>query len=72
LVQYQCQLIIKRVYLVILINIGYNNKHLDSNLFIPICTIDKRGMDAVLQFPSLIDELSDFGGDADGTYGMIQ
>jgi hypothetical protein len=26
--------------------------YIGSNLFIPICTIDKRGMDAVLQFPS--------------------
>mmetsp|Transcript_15793 Transcript_15793/g.39259 ORF Transcript_15793/g.39259 Transcript_15793/m.39259 type:complete len:191 (-) Transcript_15793:27-599(-) len=49
------------------INIGHNNEHLDQNLFVPICTIDRRkGMDdVVLKFPTF-GELSDFGGGFDG------
>ena len=44
------------------INIGHNNTHLDANLFAPICTISKRGMETVLSFPSF-GEVREFGGE---------
>ena len=42
------------------INTG-NNTRLDPLLFVPVCTIDEVGMEAVLRFPSF-GELSELGG----------
>lgn len=44
------------------INIGENNQFLDSNLFVPICTISREDMqNVVLKFPSF-GEVSELGG----------
>jgi cyclophilin family peptidyl-prolyl cis-trans isomerase len=45
------------------INIGKDNGFLDSNLFVPICIIEKHEMEAVvLEFPSF-GEVAELGGD---------
>ena len=45
------------------INIGEHNQRLDSNLFVPICTIPRHEMDTVvLRFPSF-GEVAELGGD---------
>ena len=45
------------------INTGKDNGFLDSNLFVPICTIEKHEMEAVvLEFPSF-GEVAELGGD---------
>jgi hypothetical protein len=45
------------------LNIGHSNQFLDDNLFVPICSVSREDMEAVvLRFPSL-GEVAELGGD---------